>query len=201
MVGCAAVACVVEKESIAVANIGDCRAVLCRGGGEAVPLTKDHTADLPRERSRILAAGGWIELEETPWGAVQHRVNGILNLSRALGDMKFKKDPHLRSSEQIISGVPDIKTAKRELGDEFLILACDGVWESRSEQFVVDFIRNGLRKNGGGPDGATKVLEALLDNCLSPHPEKTRGLGCDNMTAVLLRFTKAITNVDDSLKR
>lgn len=137
--------------------------------------------------------------KETPWGATKHRVNGVLNLSRSLGDMKFKKDPALRPSEQIISGVPDVSVAKRESGDEFLILASDGVWEVRSEQFVVDFIRNGIRKNGGGPDGASKVLEALLDSCISPHPEKTRGLGCDNMTAVLVRF--AATNAEDAVGR
>lgn len=197
--GCAAAVCAVDKEAVTVANVGGCRAVLCRAGGEAVLLTKDHTADLPQERLRIVAAGGWVDPKETPWGATKHRVNGVLNLSRSLGDMKFKKDPALRPSEQIISGVPDVNVAKRESGDEFLILASDGVWEVRSEQFVVDFIRNGIRKNGGGPDGVSKVLEALLDSCVSPHPEKTRGLGCDNMTAVLVRF--AATNAEDAVGR
>eukprot|EP00746_Dinoflagellata_sp_MGD_P161103 gnl/MRDRNA2_/MRDRNA2_88139_c0_seq1.p1 gnl/MRDRNA2_/MRDRNA2_88139_c0~~gnl/MRDRNA2_/MRDRNA2_88139_c0_seq1.p1 ORF type:complete len:492 (-),score=93.25 gnl/MRDRNA2_/MRDRNA2_88139_c0_seq1:119-1594(-) len=197
MVGCAAVACVVDRDTVVVANVGDCRAVLCRVGGEAVPLTKDHTADLPRERVRILAAGGWIEPEETPWGEVKHRVNSVLNLSRALGDMKFKKDPHLRPSEQIVSAVPDVTTAKREPGDEFLILASDGIWETRSEQFIVDFVRNSIRKNGPGSDGDSKVLEALLDTCLSSHPGKTRGLGCDNMTAILIRFTKDVSKAKD----
>lgn len=197
MVGCAAVACVVDRDNVVVANVGDCRAVLCRVGGEAVPLTRDHTADLPRERVRILAAGGWIEPEETPWGEVKHRVNSVLNLSRALGDMKFKKDPHLRPSEQIISAVPDLTTAKREPGDEFLILASDGIWEARSEQFVVDFVRNSIKKNGTGSDGDSKVLEALLDTCLSSHPGKTRGLGCDNMTAILVRFTKDVSKAQD----
>ena len=48
-----------------VANAGDCRAVLCRGG-EALPLSRDHTADLDSERERVLAAGG---------SARQHGVN------------------------------------------------------------------------------------------------------------------------------
>lgn len=35
-----------------VSNLGDCRAVLCRGG-VAEPLTKDHRAEMEEERKRI----------------------------------------------------------------------------------------------------------------------------------------------------
>lgn len=50
--GCTALASLVWGGRLFVANAGDCRAVLCRGG-EAVPLSRDHTAELDAERQRV----------------------------------------------------------------------------------------------------------------------------------------------------
>lgn len=63
-------------------------------------------------------------------------MNGSLNLSRALGDMEFKQTPELDPSQQMITANPDIQTLKLEAGDEFLILACDGIWDVLSNQQV-----------------------------------------------------------------
>jgi serine/threonine protein phosphatase PrpC len=59
-----------------VANAGDSRAVLCRGG-KAVTLSTDHKPATPAERARILDAGG----------AVCHegRLNGELTVARSIG--------------------------------------------------------------------------------------------------------------------
>lgn len=63
-----------------VANVGDCRAVLCRGGN-AVVLTTDHTPSVPSEAARVEAAGGFVS---------RGRVNGILGVSRSFGDIHCK---------------------------------------------------------------------------------------------------------------
>ncbi|KAK9274449.1 hypothetical protein L1049_021696 [Liquidambar formosana] len=55
--GSTAVVVIVGKEELVVANCGDSRAVLCRGG-VAVPLSVDHKPDRPDERERVEAAGG-----------------------------------------------------------------------------------------------------------------------------------------------
>ena len=49
-------------------------------------LTKDHHPDREDERSRVEAAGGYV-LE---WAGV-YRVNGELALSRAIGDIPYKR--------------------------------------------------------------------------------------------------------------
>jgi hypothetical protein len=39
---------------------------------------------------------------------IEGRINGNLNLSRALGDMEYKKDASLRPEDQIITAAPDL---------------------------------------------------------------------------------------------
>lgn len=71
--GCTACAAVVRRGSVTVANAGDSRCVLCRGGA-AVDLSSDHKPDLPEELERIEAVG-WLKLKfhpktcfaEPPW--------------------------------------------------------------------------------------------------------------------------------------
>lgn len=49
-------------------------------------LTRDHSPDRDDEKSRVEAAGGYvISLNSVP------RVNGQLAVSRAIGDVKFKR--------------------------------------------------------------------------------------------------------------
>lgn len=50
------------------------------------------------------------------------RVNGNLNLSRALGDLVYKADDSLPPEKQILSGCPDVVTVNRDPEkDEFLV--------------------------------------------------------------------------------
>jgi protein phosphatase PTC2/3 len=78
--GSTAVACLVIGRQLYCANVGDSRAVLCRNG-KALDLSKDHKPRLPSERKRIEQAGG---------NVAQNRVNGLLSMSRAIGDHAFK---------------------------------------------------------------------------------------------------------------
>ena len=94
------------------ANVGDARIVLCRNG-KALRLSYDHKGSDDNEGKRIASAGGLI---------LNNRVNGVLAVTRALGDayMKDLVTGHPYTTETVIQ--PDI--------DEFLILACDGVSDS-----------------------------------------------------------------------
>ena len=62
------------------------------------------------------------------------RVNGNLNLSRAIGDLKYKSNDQLTAAEQIISAQPDVTEIKLGPQDRFLVLACDGVWDVKTNQ-------------------------------------------------------------------
>lgn len=192
-IGCTAVVCCVRHDSLVVANAGDSRAVLCRAG-HAVALSEDHKPNLPAERDRIVKAGGSIEVSH--FGpTTQYRVNGNLNISRAIGDLVYKQNWTLGPQDQMVCATPVVQTFRRQPNDEFMILACDGVWDVLSSQEVVDHIRQALGSKEdlldrlhSGALRLSRILEGLLDRCLSPDLQQTFGLGGDNMTAVLVVF-------------
>lgn len=189
MVGCTSCVTCVTDTGIIVANAGDSRAVLSRRG-LAVALSEDHKPNNPIERQRITDAGGFIETQSSSTGPV-YRVNGNLNLSRALGDLFYKKDATRGPEAQIISGTPDITCTDRSDEDEFIVICCDGVWDVKSNQEVVDFVRGRLATSRE-PRHMSRILEDLLDACISPDLSVTRGLGGDNMTAILVCFPRAV---------
>jgi len=170
--GCTAVAVLVRGTALAVANAGDSRAVLCRAGGVALPLTRDHKPTDPDELARIIGAGGFV---------ADGRVNGSLNLSRALGDAEHKQSAGLGPEGQAVTAVPEVRAATLEAGDAFLLLACDGIWDVMTHQEAVDFVSARLAA-GEAPSTAA---EALCDACLAPDTSGC-GLGCDNMSAMVV---------------
>ena len=87
--GCAALALVLEKDRLTVANAGDCRAVISRKR-RAVALTRDHRPGVPEEKARILAAGARIQGANGKYCYLPGRNIG-LSLSRSIGDLAFKE--------------------------------------------------------------------------------------------------------------
>eukprot|EP00879_Flechtneria_rotunda_P000610 GHRR01000721.1.p1 GENE.GHRR01000721.1~~GHRR01000721.1.p1 ORF type:complete len:379 (+),score=95.74 GHRR01000721.1:275-1411(+) len=177
--GCTAVVAVKYGNELFVANAGDSRGVLCRGG-QAVALSEDHKPAHESERTRILNAGGFL----SEIGGVC-RVNGNLNLSRAIGDLKYKGNQELAPKDQIITAQPDVRKITLQPNDSFFVLACDGVWDVMTNQECVDFISKKL-ETGIKPSEAAC---ALLDACLAGDPKAARGVGCDNMTAIVVQLT------------
>ena len=89
-------------------------------------LSKDHKPDLEEEKARINKAGGYVN---------EGRINDNLNLSRAIGDLEYKKNPNLKPEEQIISAEPDIEVRDLNGKEDFLLIGCDGIWETlRNDQ-------------------------------------------------------------------
>lgn len=176
--GCTAVVAVLHGNDLYVANAGDSRAVLCRGG-QAFALSEDHKPGQEGERSRIMAAGGFL----SNIGGVT-RVNGNLNLSRAIGDLKYKTNSGLPANEQIITAEPDVKHVVLTGNDPFFLLACDGVWDVMTNQQACDFVSQRLQQ-----DRDLKTISSeLLDACLASNPSETQGVGCDNMTAIIVKL-------------
>src|SRR5690242_7814256 len=70
------------------------------------------------------------------------QVNGSLAVSRALGDFEYKSAGDLRPEEQLVSPEPEIYIQKRDpVDDEFLVLACDGIFDVFENKELCDLIR------------------------------------------------------------
>ncbi|KAG5928547.1 hypothetical protein E4U42_000464 [Claviceps africana] len=114
----------VRQRVLYTANVGDARIILCRGG-KALRLSYDHKGSDENEGKRITNAGGLI---------LNNRVNGVLAVTRALGDVYLK---------QLVTGHPyTTETVIQYDLDEFIIIACDGLWDVCSDQDAVDLVRD-----------------------------------------------------------
>lgn len=88
--GCTANVVLVTNNVLICANAGDSRCVVAEGG-KAVSLSVDHKPSLKKERDRIYRAGSTVNVEG--------RIDGNLNLSRAIGDIAHKKNTKLALQE------------------------------------------------------------------------------------------------------
>ncbi|KAF2838363.1 PP2C-domain-containing protein [Patellaria atrata CBS 101060] len=137
------------------ANVGDARIVLCRNG-RALRLSYDHKGSDENEGRRVANAGGLI---------LNNRVNGVLAVTRALGD-SYMKD--------LVTGHPyTTETVIQADQDEFLILACDGLWDVCTDQEAVDLVRN--------THDAQAASKQLVDHALARF-------STDNLSCMIVRF-------------
>ena len=121
--GCTANVVMIIENMLICANAGDSRAVVGEGG-RAVPLSFDHKPNNKKERDRIYKAGSTVNIEG--------RIDGNLNLSRAIGDIAHKKNPKVSLQEQAITSLPDIKVYNISNKTDFVIMGCDGIWETKT---------------------------------------------------------------------
>lgn len=147
--GCTAVVALLHGKDLYVANAGDSRCVVCRNG-KSLDMSVDHKPEDNLEYTRIKNAGGRVSMDG--------RVNGGLNLSRAIGDHAYKMKKDLPAHEQMISAQPDIKKITITDEDEFMILACDGIWNSLTSAEVVEFIKKRITE---GTDKISKICEEV----------------------------------------
>jgi serine/threonine protein phosphatase PrpC len=64
-------------------------------------------------------------------------------VSRALGDAAFKLGPR----GPLVSACPEVTSAQLDVSrDEFVVLACDGLWDVMSSEETVAFVRERLKR-------------------------------------------------------
>ena len=171
---------------VVFANVGDSRAV-ASCSGTARDITVDHSPEAPSELARIKAAGGFVE---------DGYVNGQLNVARALGNWALDIKRGTDGCPGPLTAEPDLIDREVGEGEEFMLLASDGLWEVFTSQGAIDFAREHLRTHND-PQGCS---EALVEEAL-------RRDSTDNVSVVVLCFVEKIpamrTTSDsrDTLKR
>eukprot|EP00956_Cyclotella_meneghiniana_P024974 scaffold51136_cov56-Cyclotella_meneghiniana.AAC.3 len=171
--GCTSVVAVILGKDLVVANAGDSRAVICRRGGLMEPLSFDHKPLQKREMNRITRAGGFVN----QFG----RVNGNLNLSRSIGDLKYKQVPGIAPADQMITAEPDIISTTLRPGDEFIVIGCDGIWDCLTNEECVKYVRDRIDTKS-----PVEIGTEMLDDIVSEDPRASQGIGGDNMTVMII---------------
>mmetsp|Transcript_32023 Transcript_32023/g.52921 ORF Transcript_32023/g.52921 Transcript_32023/m.52921 type:complete len:448 (+) Transcript_32023:121-1464(+) len=197
--GTTAVVVMVTPHWIVCANAGDSRSVMAKHGHKVVPLSYDHKPDDEEEERRIRAGGGYV---------AGGRVEGDLAVSRGYGDYRFKLPstvlmgtkndiPHdsddgsaaseeqkarsgaIRPDDQKVSPIPDIIVQNRSAEqDEFIIVACDGIWDVQTNYECVKVVAELFAE---GESNIGLACEETLDLCLSMGSK-------DNMTTLLVKL-------------
>ncbi|KAJ0056164.1 hypothetical protein NL108_003453, partial [Boleophthalmus pectinirostris] len=149
--GTTAVVALIRGKQLIVANAGDSRCVVSERG-KAVDMSYDHKPEDELELARIKNAGGKVTMDG--------RVNGGLNLSRAIGDHFYKRNKALPPEEQMISAMPDVKVLTLNEEHDFMVIACDGIWNVLSSQEVVDFVSERMKPD---QSGKTRSLSSIVE--------------------------------------
>lgn len=168
--GTTAVLAMLRGSHLVVANTGDSRAVLCRGG-HALALTSDQRPDREDERRRIKAAGGQITWQGVP------RVNGSLAMTRAIGAF------HMRAFGVIPT--PEVREEALSPDDSFLVLGTDGIFDVMTNEEAVSTVSHtesplagaeslcDLALAYGSKDNVTAVVVPLPGWKSAPHAPKS----------------------------
>lgn len=165
--GTTCIAVLLTPTHFVCANAGDSRAIL-RRNGKVMPLSFDHKPSNMPEKLRIMQAKGEVRGK---------RIDGDLAVSRAIGDFVHKINFDVAANKQKVIASPELTVYPRLVSsDEFIVLACDGIWDVASNKECSDFIQS-LLSHGETDLGA--ICEEAIDTCLERNSR-------DNMTLAII---------------
>lgn len=178
------------------ANVGDSRTMICRNF-QPIVMSEDHRPTREDESKRIREAGGFV---------INNRVMGELAVSRAFGDVEFKKgiqsilkeeenesgakrdgssgidgDGDNSSWDQpLIIAEPDVQTITMGDHDQFLLLACDGLFDVYTPEEVVKFVKEAMERHGD----TQRCCQSLTHDAIKKRNSR------DNVSVILIILHK-----------
>lgn len=188
--GTTATCLILRKNILYIGYVGDSGAIAILRERDrrygCTELTKDDKPDNRTEMERIIQAGLQItkKSENTPMYIRSYDGSQYLNMSRALGDFKFKNNAY-EPENQGVTSIPHISS--HEISDNLdIFLSSDGIWECMSPKEIACFLEQRLPRNNES-NSISVVLDELVNNCISK--EGCKGdKGKDNMTCFLIQI-------------
>jgi len=154
--------CIRNNSELIVGNVGDCRGFLCRDG-KPLEIAVPHNLTREDERKRIESLGGAVVCFGT-W-----RVNGILAVSRSIGDNNLRA---------LVISEPEVTRIELQPTDEFLVVASDGLWDGINGEEMIEIVKKTVAEYG-----REYVCQALCDTGIEKNTK-------DNVTVVALFFNQ-----------
>jgi len=175
--GCTAVVILANGETVICANLGDSMGYLCResdaGDMQTIPLQmRQHKCWMMKEKDRILRSGGAVE---------NGRINGVLEVSRAFGDITLKKFGVLCTPEYMKFKVDQEK-------DRFVLLACDSFWNAWPANEAIEHAKDLIdtEASRAARDEEAFDLQGCCRDLVQHVIEEKKAQ--DNVSVVILRF-------------
>lgn len=173
-----------SRKKIFVANAGDSRCVLGKGG-KAVEMSIDHKPENQVEIDRITKSGSTI---------TEGRVDGNLNLTRSLGDLKYKQRAHLKPEEQAITANPDTYEFDLDNDIDFILMGCDGIWEKKSNEEAVKWVYEQInqQKQDGCDDPLQLDIEKIVADLL--HDNLAVDVTSSGKFKIIIQFFQVVSD-------
>ncbi|XP_055345661.1 uncharacterized protein LOC129593398 [Paramacrobiotus metropolitanus] len=174
--GTTAVVAVINDNKLHIAWVGDSEAAIVQNG-QAVRLVEPrHIASDEAERARVTSEGGTVIMNQGGW-----RVGAILTVTRAIGDSTLK--PY-------VTAKPDVRTLELTGNEDYLVIACDGLWDELDPVGAMQETNRFLREH---PDRPLDVAKALA--------EKARKSGSMDNITVLVVMLKPLEQVLEAVRQ
>jgi serine/threonine protein phosphatase PrpC len=137
-------------------NLGDSKALMVLNNFQYKELSMEHKPYNPIEKRRITEAKGNI---------INNKLNNDLDISRSLGDFRYKSQKVLTIENQLVSNIPNINIYNRDKSEQYIILSSNGIWDFLTNQKLIDFI-NKLHKNKINNIGeiSKKIIKQSIEN-------------------------------------
>jgi protein phosphatase 1B len=132
--------------------------------------SSDHKPINEEEKQRIEKAGGRVMIQ---------RINGSLAVSRALGDFEYKQRDDMGDLEQLVSPDPEVTCIERHEDDNYMLIACDGIYDVMSNEEIVEFVNHRFERE----ENEANISNTLIDLCLHKGSK-------DNMSSIIISFDK-----------
>lgn len=178
--GSTAIVALLDGNNLTVANLGDSRAILSRDG-QAISLSEDHNLQNPAEKERVEQFTG--KPQKTARLELHRSLD--VSLTKALGDRAFIP---LGLSDQA-----EIKSIQIQPDTDFLIIACDGIFEGGMDrQQAVNIAKASLEKHAGKENAEALAAQELVETAWTGYTQEA-----ERQAALNIIMAK-VNNVDPS---
>ena len=173
-IGTTANICLLRRNTLYIANVGDSLSVMYKNK-KVIPLNKEHKTTMEKEYTRIKKEGSRID---------NFRINGKLNITRAIGDLNYKNKNNKFIYEQDILAIPEVSKYSLEDAD-FIVMASDGFWDYGDDmKTICDNIYDEIKKNP--KRDLCDLIGTIFDKALAKANNYLRGT--DNMSCIIIQF-------------
>ncbi|KAK0047669.1 protein phosphatase 1E [Biomphalaria pfeifferi] len=170
--GTTGISVLIRGSDVHLGWLGDSQAIIVQSG-KPVKIMEPHKPEREDEKRRIEALGGCVLFIGT-W-----RVNGNIAVSRAIGDITHKP---------FISSDADVTSFQLTTQDEYIVIACDGLWDVLDPLQVTHLVYDHVQSSSDDIVGVANILV---------NAAKDKG-SSDNISVIVVFFKTGLADPNNT---